>query len=123
MNLDTDGYVDVEFSNGEGKKPSLSAAAAITALGGVGAALANRQNRPLSEVEQKCGKRPLLIGKKRNEWNDCAKNFASTSTIPIVNQLQNTTSTKKKIPTWAWVVGGVVVTGLIGFLIYKSTKK
>jgi hypothetical protein len=119
-----DGEVnDIEFSNVKGKISPET----IGALGQAGSQIASGilQGRQLTEVEQKCGKRPAFKGKKRNEWNDCVKQFAQTSTIPTstVTTITDTPPPKKPVPTWVWVVSGVAVLGVIGLIIYKTTKK
>lgn len=117
-----DGEVnDIEFSNASSKISPET----IGALGQAGGQIASGilQGRQLTEVEQKCGKRPAFKGKKRNEWNDCAKQFAQSSATPIVTTQITETPTKTKVPTWVWVVSGVAVLGVIGLVIYKTTKK
>ncbi|NBX73332.1 MAG: hypothetical protein EBQ89_03435 [Alphaproteobacteria bacterium] len=38
-------------------------------------------------------------------------------------QTTSYTPSSKKTPIWVWVGGGVVVLGLVGFLVYKLSKK
>jgi len=61
--------------------------ALITAgIGGATAlvsSLAQKQKRPLSAVEQVCGKKPLIGKGKKQSWQNCA-----SSLLPKINQLQ-----------------------------------
>jgi len=121
-----DGEVsDIEFSNNDGKGSAI-VTAGLGAAATIGTALAGRQ-KTFTEVEQKCGKRPgaLALKSKKNAWNDCAKQFAQTSTIPTstVTTITDTPPQKKLVPTWVWVVSGVAVLGVVGLIIYKTTKK
>lgn len=125
---------DVIFSNGSG--PSAETIATIgQTVGQIGSSLTQRQ-RQFTEVEQKCGKKPRLPGRSRNRWNDCAKEYAKSAGVPATTFTADTnigasttanttqdTAPKTKIPTWVWIVGGVVLAGGIGFAIYRSTKK
>lgn len=132
MKIMTDGPVDLCFSNGSGPSPETITAIGQT-VGQLGSSLAQRQ-RQYTEVEQKCGKKPSLPGKRFNRWNDCAKEYAKsagvspttfTSDVPVSTSITDDTQKQpsKKVPTWVWVVGGLVIAGGIGFAIYKSTKK
>jgi hypothetical protein len=133
MKIMSDGPVDLCFSNANAtKKPGLSASTISTigqSAAQIGSALAQRQ-RQFTEVEQKCGKKPLFKGKERDRWNNCATEYAKTAgvtpttfTSDIDTTTSTTTNTDRKIPTWIWIVGGIVIAGGIGFAIYKSTKK
>lgn len=130
MNIKTNGPVDLCFSNGSG--PSADTISTIgQSLATVGAAAAQRQ-RQFTELEQKCGKKPVFPGKARNRWYDCQKAFSAsigvspttfTETPMVTTTYNDVTPKTNKVPTWAWVVGGVAVLGIVGLVIYKSTKK
>ena len=112
---------NVIFSNVSG--PSKEAiAAGVTAATALGVAAVSKQ-KPLSEVEQKCGKKPLFPGKRKKAWDNCAAGFASTASAPQQTPPPLPLVPKTKIPVWVWIVGGVVLAGGIGFAIYRSTKK
>lgn len=123
------------FSNAEGdttkdKSPinpdALKAGADV--LTGIGTAIAGRQ-RQLTDVEQRCGKKPL--GKKaRAQWQKCVDANAGSSmqptTPPTQEQPLPDSSSKQPMSKGmkiGLIAGGVVVLGIIGFVIYKSTKK
>lgn len=128
MKIMSDGPVDLCYSNAKGDGLSADTITAIGQTAGqVGSALAQRQ-RQLTEVEQKCGKRPIVPGKRRKAWESCAAEYArSAGATPIVATAPEITASaaqpRRRVPTWAWVVGGVAVAGIIGFVIYRSTKK
>jgi len=123
----------VIFSNAEGdktpkeKKPmnpdALKAGADI--LTGIGSTLAGKQ-RSYTDVEQRCGKKPL--GKKaRAEWQKCVDAGGSVTTSPT-SSTEPTSPTDTKQPLSkgmkiGLIAGGVVLLGVIGFVIYKSIKK
>ena len=119
------------FSNAEGDKTpmnpdALKAGADI--LTGIGTTLASRQ-RQFTEVEQRCGKKPL--GKKqRATWQKCVDANGGLAMQPTTPPAQeqplpdnNTKQPMSKGVKIGLIAGGVVVLGIIGFVIYKSTKK
>jgi len=134
MKIMSNGPVDLCFSQANGPQVSQDTInTALQSLGQIGSSLTQRQ-RQFTDVEQHCGKRPSLPGKARNRWNDCAKEYAksvgiSPSTFTDTTSGGSTTTSSdvppppKPIPTWVWVVGGLVAVGAIGFVIYKSSKK
>jgi len=110
---------NVIFSNASG--PSKEAiAAGVTAATALGVAAVSKP-KTLSEVEQKCGKKPLLPGKRRKAWDNCAAGFASTaSTPPTPPPLP---LVPKKSNTLLYVGLGVVGLAVIGFIVYKAKNK
>jgi hypothetical protein len=128
MNIKTDGPVEMCFSNANGVSQD-TINTAIQTLGQVGSSLAQRQ---YTEVEQKCGKRPSLPGKRRKAWDACATEYAKSAgvapssfipaDIPSSQPVQTQTG-GGKVPTWVWIVGGAVALGVVGFVIYRATKK
>ncbi len=96
-------------------------------LTGVGTSLASK-TRQFTEVEQRCGKRP--VGKKqRAQWQKCVDSgvgapapFQAPAPEPISPQA-NAKKPMSKGMKIGLIAGGVVVLGIIGFVIYKSTKK
>jgi hypothetical protein len=64
------GNDDNDYNSAEGKGAKI--AGGLTAAAAIAGGLAAlRASKPLSEVEKICGRRPLLPGKKRNEWEKC----------------------------------------------------
>lgn len=97
-------------------------------LTGIGSTLAGKQ-RSYTDVEQRCGKRP--IGKKqRVTWQKCVDANGGLAMQPTTTPVQeqplpdaNTKQPMSKGMKISLIAGGVVVLGIIGFVIYKSTKK
>jgi len=132
MNIITD--KPVIFSNAEGDKPAkerkqmnpdaLKAGADV--LTGIGSTLAGKQ-RSYTDAEQRCGKKPLSK-KARVEWQKCVDLGGSVNTQPTTTITDTTPTTDTKQPMSkgmkiGLIAGGVVVLGIIGFVIYKSSKK
>lgn len=91
--------------------------AGVGAIGGVGAALAQRQKRQLSEAEQKFGKRPILPGKKRQEWDKKVNNFFNTKSSDATPKDKEKSKVSNKI---ILIIGGSVLgLAIIGFIVYK----
>ena len=117
----------VIFSNAEGANPDTIKAAADV-LTGIGSTLASRQ-RQLTDVEQRCGKRP--VGKKqRAQWQKCVDANGGLAMQPTTPPAQeqpiadtNTKQPMSKGMKIGLIAGGVVVLGIIGFVIYKSSNK
>lgn len=108
-------------------KKGLSAdtiSAGANLLGQLGTALAGRQ-RTYTDVEQRCGKKPL--GKKKlAEWNKCAQSSGGSSGAPIIPDSPAPAPTPSqglsKGAKIGIAVGGLVVVGLVIFLVVKSGK-
>lgn len=115
------------FSNAEGGNPDAIKAAGDV-LTGIGTTLAARQ-RTLTDVEQRCGKKP--VGKKQRAiWQKCVDANGGLAMQPTTPPAQeqplpdaNTKQPMSKGMKIGLIAGGVVVLGIIGFVIYKSTKK
>jgi phage terminase large subunit-like protein len=125
MNIKTNGPVDLCFSNASGLSSDTISTIGQT-VGQLGSSAIQRQ-RQFTEVEQKCGKKPILPGKRRNAWDACAIEYAKSANIPASvlagPELPAPAQQQKKVPTWAWIVGGVAVLGIVGLVIYKASKK
>lgn len=95
-------------------------------VGGLVTALAQKQPRQLSEIEQKCGKRPKIGKKKKEQWQKCvdaenALKLASANRIP--NSNDNTKKPMSKNLKIGLIVGGsVLALTIIGLVIYKTRK-
>lgn len=107
-----------EYSNVDdaGKKALLG-----TALAGaiaVAPSLLQRQ-RPLSDVEKVCGKKPKLGKGKKQAWQDCAnKVLPKEKPSPAPSN-----EAQKKDNKMLYIVGGSILgLGLITLLIYKLKK-
>jgi hypothetical protein len=122
------------FSNAEGDKTpkekktmnpdTLKVGADV--LTGIGSTLAGKQ-RSYTDAEQRCGKKPLSK-KARVEWQKCVDAGGNVNTQPTTapTDTQPTSDTKQpmsKNTKIGLIAGGVVVLAIIGFVIYKSTKK
>jgi len=112
---------EIEYSHlDDGGKAAL-ATAGIGAVAALGSGLLSRQ-KTLSEVEQKCGKRPLLKGKKRNEWQKCADK--ANQPVQVVIPKDNSKKPMNKNLKLGLIIGGSLLgLTLIGLLIYKMKKK
>jgi hypothetical protein len=130
MNIITDKpiiFVNDSYSNADDKpvKAPINTdvlQAGANVLMGVGQTIAGRQ-RQLTDVEQRCGKKPL--GKKeRATWQKCVDaNGGQTMSAPAPEPTTPTTpieqgiSKKMKI---GLAIGGVALLGIIVFAIYKA---
>ena len=134
MNIITD--KPIIFSNADGdttttaKSPmnpdALKAGADV--LTGIGTALVSKQ-RQLTEIEQRCGKKPL--GKKqRAQWQKCVDANGGLAMQPTTPPTQeqpipdtNTKQPMSKNMKIGLIAGGIVLLGVIGYVIYKSNQK
>jgi hypothetical protein len=68
-----------------------------------------------------CGKRPFFIGKRRNEWEQCAaKQKNILGTIPGEQPGSQSFVQKNRMPL---IIGGVVLTaGIVYFITRKKSK-
>lgn len=86
----------------------------VETAGSIATGLASRGRRPLSELEQKYGKRPLL-GKKRKAWEERVRAGESGKQQP-----QEQVSSKSN--NTIYIVGGIAIVGLIVFLVIRGKK-
>ena len=130
MNIITDKpiiFVNDSYSNADDKaeKKPINAdvlQAGASVLTGVGQTIAGRQ-RQLTDVEQRCGKKPL--GKKeRATWQKCVDaNGGQTMSAPAPEPTTTTTPTDQgmtKTMKIGLAIGGVALVGIIVFAIYKA---
>lgn len=122
MNVITNSPIIYSNADGDNKAAKLGAVTAgIGALAGIGAALANRGRRPLSEIEMKCGKKPMLrFTKKGKAWAECSKGMSSAP-VQQTPQAQVTPQPPKK-NTMLYVGIGVGVIALVGLVIYLKRR-
>jgi len=105
-----------EYSNVDdaGKKALIG-----TALAGavaIAPSLIQRQ-RPLSQLEQVCGKKPKLGRRKKEAWQECVNR-----SLPQPKQPEPQAPPKKDNKMLYIVGGSILGLGLIGLLIYKFKK-
>jgi hypothetical protein len=115
---------DIEYSNVDAGKAAL-ATAGIGAAAALGSGLLSRQ-KTLSEVEQKCGKRPAFKGKKRDAWQKCVDkaNQPTSAQMPTINTQGNSKKPMNKNLKLGLIIGGSLLgVALIGLVIYKMKKK
>jgi hypothetical protein len=133
MNIITDKpiiFVNDSYSNADDKpekkeKSPINAdvlQAGASVLTGVGQTIAGRQ-RQLTDVEQRCGKKP--VGKKqRAQWQKCVDaNGGQTMSAPAPEPTTPTTPTEQgmsKNMKIGLAIGGVALVGIIVFAIYKA---
>ncbi len=110
------------YSNASGDDKSAAKIGAITAGIGaaatLGAALANRQRKPLSDVETKCGKKPMFgFGKKGKDWQKCV-----SSIQPQTQQQKPILTQQQKKNTMLYVSVGIAIIAIVGLVIYLKKK-
>jgi hypothetical protein len=98
-------------------------ATGVTALTALGVAAAGKP-KTLSEIEQKCGKKPLFGKNRKAQWEQCASNQGS-QTNPIIQTSQtNQNQPMSKNLKMGLIIGsGLFIAGIIGFVIYKRNKR
>jgi hypothetical protein len=105
-----------EYSNVDdaGKKALIG-----TALAGAVAIAPSliQRKRPLSQLEQVCGKKPKLGRRKKEAWQECVNR-----SLPQPKQPELQASPKKDNKMLYIVGGSILGLGLIGLLIYKFKK-
>jgi len=122
MNVITNSPIIYSNADGDNKAAKLGAVTAgIGALAGVGAALANRGRKPLSEIEMKCGKKPKLgFTKKGKAWAECSKGMSSAPVQQTPQAQVTPPPPKKKIMLYVGI--GVGVIALVGLVIYLKRR-
>jgi flagellar biosynthesis/type III secretory pathway M-ring protein FliF/YscJ len=104
----------------DNQKAAIGAAA--TGAVAIGTALAQRGRRELSEVEQRCGKKPR--GKKAKEqWEKCALTPQTTNQTPPIDTTKQTNTMSKNTKIALIVGGSLLVIGIITFAVLKLKKK
>ena len=111
---------NVIFSNAEGDNSNILSGAVQT-LGNIGTAIASKP-KTITEVEQKCGKKPLIPGKRRKAWDKCAADYNKALNAPQQN-LPTSSVAPKKSNTLLYVGLGAIGLAVIAFVIYKAKKK
>jgi hypothetical protein len=95
----------------------------LTAAAGIGTALAGKSRKQLSDVENRCGKKPRRKGDARNKWEQCA--YSNTNQQPVLEKKSDVKSddSKKNNKKILLISGGILTVLVIGFFIFKSRKK
>ena len=111
------------YSNGSGMDDDTKKAligTGIATAGAVAVGLAQKGKKPLSDVEQRCGKKPWFLAKKskKRQWEQCASQTPSTPT-PSGERTQETPK-KNNTNIMIFAIGGLVI---IGAIIYANRKK
>jgi len=118
------GEINQGGSTNKGINPDVLNAG-TNVLGQLGTALIGRQ-RTYTDVEQKCGKKPKVGKKKIEAWNKCASGADLTpSGAPIPTSTGGSDVPQQGLSKGAKIgiaVGGLVVVGLVIFLVMKSGK-
>lgn len=85
--------------------------AGIGAAATLGSSLASRQKRPLSDIEQRCGKKPVFgFTQKGKDWKKCAES-GTLPAAPITTPTQSKSNTK-------WILIGLGALVLLGGTVY-----
>lgn len=94
-------------------------AAGVTAATALGVAVLSKP-KTLSEIEQKCGKKPKFGKNKKAQWDQCASSQAGP--LPT-NQPNPTNQPMSKNLKIGLIVGsGLFIATIIGYVIYKRNK-
>lgn len=80
------------------------------------------------KLRQLCGRKPLFGRERKERYEKCRTSFLEAIKKQMLanqppKQITKPTSGKKGIPTGVWIVGGLVVIGIIGAVVYKMAKK
>jgi len=117
-------FGDTIFYYSEGTKEDASnkelLQAGVGAITGLGSALAQRDRRALSEVEQKCGKKPLF-GRARQQWQQCVNSVNETAARKA-EQSERSAKTENNLLIIGSVGGVLVVIGLVVYAIRRKNK-
>jgi hypothetical protein len=98
-------------------------ATGITALTALGVAAAGKP-KTLSEIEQKCGKKPLFGKNRKAQWEQCAS--SQNSPINPTNQTNPTIQNQpmsKNLKIGLIIGSGLFIAAIIGYVIYKRNKR
>lgn len=108
-----------EYSNIDDDTKKALIGGGVAGATALGVALASKQ-RPLSDVEKVCGKKPLIGKGKKQAWQDC-----SNKVIPqIQSQVPISKEPSKKDNKMLYIIGGSILgLGIVAFTIYKLKNK
>jgi LPXTG-motif cell wall-anchored protein len=105
-------------------KGIAAATAGVAAAAPIVSSIASRGRRPLSEIEQKCGKKPLIKrGKKGKQWQQCADTYNAQQSTVVQQQQQQQQQQTSSNKTMLYVGVGLGVAALVGLVIYLKRKK
>jgi len=118
-------YQNQEYSNLDDAAKAGLLTAGVGGAVALGTALIGRQ-RTATDIEQVCGKKPKLGKKKKEAWQKCADSNSGGGT-----KAQDTNATPPPPPPQGMskgakvglAIGGLVVVGLVIFLVARKKKK
>lgn len=115
---------EVFYNLSDGAKAGI--ATGVTAATALGVAAVSKQ-KTLSEIEQKCGKRPRFGKNKKAQWQQCAASQGGqvdqTAQTAQNGQVDNKKPMSKNLKMGLIIGSSLLVVALIGFVIYKRRKK
>ena len=107
-----------EYSNIDDDTKKALIGGGVAGATALGVALASKQ-RPLSAVEQVCGKKPLIGKGKKQAWQECVN-----KTLPQPKSETTSQGGAKKDNKMLYIIGGSILgLGIIAFTIYKLKNK
>jgi hypothetical protein len=112
---------DLYYNLDDNTKKALVGTGIATASGLV-LALANKQKRPRTDAEQKCGRKPWFGKAKKQAWQDCISSSGSNSSSSRTSGDSKSSGSKmSKNTIIAIAVVGVILIG--GLIVYTIKRK
>jgi len=118
-------YQNQEYSNLDDAAKAGLLTAGVGGAVALGTALIGRQ-RTATDIEQVCGKKPKVGKKKKEAWQKCADANSGGGTKAPITSTDNNQQQPQGMSSGAKVglaIGGLVVVGLVIFLIARKKKK
>lgn len=81
--------------------------------------IANRPRKPLTDIQQQCGKRPLFKGTKLNQYNACVAK-ANTPIVQSTNSQNSGVKSMSKANKNGLIIGGSILGIIIIFVVIKK---
>lgn len=81
--------------------------------------IANRPRKPLTDIQQQCGKRPLIRGTKLNQYNACVAK-ANAPILQNKNAQNNGVGNMSKATKNGLIIGGSILGIIIIFVVVKK---
>ena len=98
----------------------------VTAAAGIGTALAQRGRKNVSDVENRCGKKPRKKGDARDKWEQCAYSNQPKANVEKDSEKKDENKTNdwlKKNKNILLIGGAILTVSIITFIIVKKRKK